>query len=185
MFLEGFPAELQNDVIIVTEKIPSRTLNNVTTGNISYIFKGNAISFPGWQYFEEVPVNILGGLTHQQANILHFIYSRSCNGYIREKHVKALLENDDIPQFAVPYIFKVCEEYVVEILDLVYSVLCQRDTTAFKKFCLENRQAFCRSHDRMISYWNEYYRNRYSFETYIGEKLFRECFGYSRSLERL
>lgn len=51
-------------------------------------------------------------------------------------------------------------------------------------FCLENIESFCKSYNRMISYWNEYYKYKYKdFQQYIGRKLFRECFGYSKSME--
>ena len=43
-----------------------------------------------------------------------------------------------------------------------------------------------KSHNsRMTSYWNEYYRRRYSdFQQYVGTKVFEECFGYSKLMER-
>lgn len=37
----------------------------------------------------------------------------------------------------------------------------------------------------MISYWNEYYRDKGKhYKDYIGQKLFIQCFGYTRSMER-
>ena len=87
--------------------------------------------------------------------------------------------------WAIPYIFKLCDEYVVEILEITYDILKDKDTERIKRFCLENVQLFCKSYARMISYWNEYYRHKYfNFHEYIGRKLFRDCFGYTRSLER-
>jgi len=91
----------------------------------------------------------------------------------------------DYSDWAIPYIVKVCDEYVAEILEMAYRILKEQDTERIKIFCLENVQSFCKSYARMTSYWNEFYRYRYrNFHQYIGRKLFRECFGYSRVLER-
>jgi hypothetical protein len=112
--------------------------------------------------------------------ILHCIYSRSCDGYARQKHIKALLSADFL-NWTIPYIVKVCDEYVIEILQMVYDNLKDKNTEVFKDFCYDDRKSFCRSYSRMHSYWNEYYRSDYyKFEEYIGYKLFVECFGAKR-----
>ena len=68
---------------------------------------------------------------------------------------------------------------------MTYEILKEQDTERIKKFCLQNIESFCKSYNRMISYWNEYYRfKNKSFQKYIGRKLFIECFCYSRLLER-
>lgn len=68
---------------------------------------------------------------------------------------------------------------------LTYRILKEQNTECFKKFCCENNKLFCKSYARMTSYWNEFYRDKYSqFYKYIGRRLFKECFGYSRALER-
>jgi hypothetical protein len=109
--------------------------------------------------------------------VLHCIFSRSCNGHVREKHIKSLV-TADFPNWAIPYIVKVCDEYVVEILEVVYDNLKGKNTDPIKAFCADNRLAFCRSYDRMVSYWNEYYRSDcYRFRDYVGRKLFLDCFG--------
>ena len=91
----------------------------------------------------------------------------------------------DYEEWAIPYIVKICDEYIIEILEMTYVILKEQDTEKIKRFCMENIEEFCKSYNRMISYWNEFYRDRYNnFHQYIGRKLFRECFGYSRFLER-
>ena len=114
--------------------------------------------------------------------ILHCIFTRSCDGFVRERHIKALL-SEDFTEWAIPYIFKVCDEYVVEILQTVYDNLKDRNTDNFKNFCANNHASFCRSYNRMISYWNEFYRNNcYRYEDYVGRKLFIKCFGAKRTM---
>ena len=86
----------------------------------------------------------------------------------------------------MPYILKLSAEYVMEILDDIYKGLRTRDNTQFRAFCANNPHMFRRSYTRMVSYWNEYYRYEcYRFHDYVGYRLYKECFGYSRKYERL
>lgn len=189
MFHDGFPDDLRNDGAKVVGLIPMKTYNNVSVGitdeNIQYTQKNVVIKFPYRMYFIDVPDDVLNKLSLQQQMILHCIYSRCCDGFVRQKHIQSLLLMD-YADWAMPYIVKICDEYVMEILEMTYDILRERDTEQIKRFCLENVQSFCRSYSRMTSYWNEYYRDRcHNFHEYIGRKLFRECFGYSKSLERI
>ncbi|WP_371365956.1 hypothetical protein SRRS_05190 [Sporomusa rhizae] len=188
MFQLGFPIELYEDVSKVVEIIPTETYNNVFIGvskdKIEYLLNGATVEFPYRIYFLDVADETLNKLTFHQQMVLHCIYSRSCDGFVRQRHLRALLlmEYED---WAIPYIVKVCDEYVVEILEMTYTILKEQNTECFKKFCRENNKLFCKSYARMISYWNEFYRDKYSqFYKYIGRKLFKECFGYSRAFER-
>ena len=188
MFQEGFPNYLGDDVTKVVGMIPHKTYNNVTNGvsedTIQYFQDYKVIRFPYRTYYIDISDEVKESLSQRQKMILHCIYSRSCDGFVRQKHIYSLLQMD-YEDWAIPYIVKICDEYVVEILEMTYDILKEQDTERIKRFCLENIVPFCKSYNRMISYWNEFYRYRYTnFQKYIGRKLFRECFGYSKSMER-
>lgn len=188
MFEYGFPNNLNDDVLKVIKFIPNKTYSNIKIGisddRIHYLQDGHLIEFPYRIYFIEVTNEVLCKLNLQQKMILHCIYTRSCNGYIRQKHLQSLLQMD-YENWVIPYIVKLCDEYVVEILEMTYEILKNQDTERIKLFCNENLQSFAKSYDRMVSYWNEFYRYEYNhFNKYIGRELFRECFGYSNSIRR-
>ena len=187
MFINGFPDELKNDVSRVMSLIPHSTYNNVSIGtseeHIDCFLNGNLITFPYRMYFIDVVDDIYSKLDIKQKMILHCVYSRSCDGFVRQKHIQSLISMD-YKDWAIPYIVKVCDEYVVEILEIIYDMLKEHDTQLFKSFCKNNVDSFRKSYARMISYWNEFYRDRcYHFHQYVGRKLFRECFGYTRAFE--
>lgn len=122
--------------------------------------------------------------SHEQKLIYHCIFSRSCDGFVRQRHIEAIL-SDNYPFWAFPFILKVSDEYVMEIVEIIYEKLRFCNTTEMKEFCLVNLQQFIRSHDRMISYWNEFYRERcFRYKNYVGKKLYENCFGYTRSMEK-
>lgn len=177
-----------DDVSKVVSLIPHITYNNIrnaiTEETIDYIVDDSLVKIPYRMYYLDVQDDKINSLSEQQKMILYCIYSRSCEGYVRQKNLKSLLMMN-YPEWAIPYIVKACDEYVIEILEMTYEILRQQDTERYKKFCYQNSTSFCKSYNRMISYWNEYYRNRcFNFHHYVGRKLFRECFGYTRSLER-
>ena len=189
MFQDGFPNNLRDDVSKVVRLIPIKTYSNVSIGTseqtIQYSQDSVEIKFPYRMYYIDNSDEVINKLELQQKMILHCIYSRSCDGFVRQKHLQSLLSMD-YADWAIPYIVKICDEYVIEILEMAYDILKEQDTERIKKFCLENVQSFCKSYSRMISYWNEFYRDRcYNFNKYSGKKLFRECFGYSRTMERM
>lgn len=188
MFQDGFPRYLVDDVTKVVSLMPHNTYIDIryaiTEENVDYSVDNSLVKIPYRMYYPDVQDDITNSLTGQQKMILHCIYSRCCDGYIRQKHLKSLLMMD-CANWTIPYIIKDCDEYVIEILEMTYEILKQQDTERYKKFCYENSIVFCKSYNRMISYWNEYYRDRcYNFHHYVGRKLFRECFGYTRSLEQ-
>ncbi|MEG0366323.1 MAG: hypothetical protein RR585_05780 [Coprobacillus sp.] len=185
----SFPMELRNDVSIVLSLMSKQTYNNIEIGETkdccTYILLDQQeVTFPYRIYYLDKHEMCDTSLTFEQKMIYHCIFSRSCDGFIREKHIKAILE-EDYPDWTIPYILKISDEYVIEILESVYNELKNRDTEKIKVFCRVNLQVFLSSHDRMISYWNEYYRNQcYLYKNYVGKKLFVEYFGYTKSMEK-
>lgn len=184
MFQNGFPNNLIDDVTKVVRLISNKVYNNVNISisedEIQYFQNDYVIRFPSRIYYYDVINEDLDKLTLQQKMILHCIYSRSCNGFVRQKHLYSLLIMDYY-DWAIPYIIKACDEYVIEILEMTYNILKEQDTEQIKRFCLENQKSMDKSYDRMISYWNEYYRDGCKdLKKYIGSKLFKECFGYSK-----
>ena len=187
MLSNGFPFVNEEIVNRAVSNIPFETYNNIKIRftndmNIEYLMGQTKICFPYRLYTAEIKDSILSKLDFTERMVLHCIYSRSCNGFVREKHITALLEENS-PDWVMPYVVKVCDEYIVEILQVVYENLKDKNTDKFKSFCAENRATFCRSYNRMISYWNGFYRNDcYRYKDYVGHKLFIECFGAKRTM---
>lgn len=192
MFEQGFPYELQDKVHKVLGKMSLRTYNNILRGvseectKEEYILlDGSTISFPYRMYFldDETIYNELEDKEEQF--IYSCIYTRSCDGYVRQRYLRKIIEND-FPQWCMPYILKLSSEYVVEIVDDIYGYMKVRDNTSFQLFCKNNPHIFRYSYSRMVSYWNEFYRCRcYKFHNYVGYRLYKQCFGYSRRYNRL
>ena len=183
--IKAFPKEYTADVeavcnsLTVTSKAYSGALYSDETTEWS-LLSGEKIEIPYRVYLSDKLI-FQNKLTAQQQVIYHCIFSRSYDGYVRQKHIEALLDSDT-PEWAMPYIVKICDEYVKEILDTVYQKLQGRNCETYKALCQRNFDYFKLGHCRMISYWNEYYRyDYYRYKEYIGKKLYGECFGYNKT----
>lgn len=188
MFYNAFPNDLRENLYKVIEAMPNNTFSNVpfaTSDNmIAYTLNNHIVDIPYRMYLLDIADAEYKKLNQTQKQIMCCIYTRSCDGYVREKYLRKLL---DMPmeQWAIPFIVKLCDEYVLEILQIIYDKLKERDNTDIQGFCLVNKASIRKSYSRMISYWNEYYRGyEFNFRQYIGRKLFRECLGYDRTFER-
>ena len=183
----AFPKDLKETASKVFNLILNNTYNKAVDGETSdrveYLLGDSIIQIPYRVYYIDHSDSFINELNSRKKMVLHCIYSRSDDGFVRQKHLKSLLSME-YEDWAIPYIVKICDEYIVEILEMTYGILRQQDKERIKKFCHQNRVLFCKSYNRMISYWNEFYRHEHkNFKQYVGRKLFRECFGYSRVLE--
>lgn len=144
------------------------------------LLSGEKITLPYRIYLSD-DLSFSNKMTERQEMIYHCICSRNHNGYVRQKHIEALLDSDP-PEWVLPYIIKICDEYIKEILEAVYLRLKDKNCEKYKALCQLNFDTFKRGHSRMISYWNEFYRYEcYRYNDYIGKKLYRECFGYNKT----
>jgi hypothetical protein len=183
--IKAFPKEYTADVeavcnsLTVTSKAYSGALYSDETTEWS-LLSGEKIEIPYRVYLSDKLI-FQNKLTAQQQVIYHCIFSRSYDGYIRQKHIEALLDANP-PEWAMPYIVKICDEYVYAILETVYQKLQGKNCEKYKTLCQLNFDYFKLGHCRMISYWNEFYRwDCYRYQDYVGKKLYRECFGYSKT----
>ena len=143
----------------------------------------STIIIPYRCYLLEPPENDIAKLTELQKQILFCLYTRSSSGYLREKYIRKLMSSN-YREWCVPYIVKLCDEYVVEILHVIYNSLSEKPDEGIKSFCMANKRTIRKGFSRMISYWDEYYRaDCLVVKEYVGRKLFRECLGYSRAFE--
>lgn len=187
---QGFPQELQKKFYNVLGVISKQTYKNAYLGigneyETYLLLDDSTVTIPTRIYFidDEKAYDTLED--RDERLIYDCFFTRSSDGYVRQKHLRNLLA-EDFPEWCMPYIWKLSSEYVVEILDDIYKGMRTRDNTQFRAFCANNPYMFRRFYTRMVSYWNEFYRQDcYRFHDYVGYRLYKECFGYNRKYERI
>lgn len=187
MIFNAFHNELKTDVQKVVNILTAASIGNVSMNfskeTTEYNVNGKIIKIPYRFYLLEPSEYTINLLTKTQKMILYCLYTRSCDGYLREKYIKKLLDLN-FKEWVIPYIVKLCDEYVYEIIELIYEKLKLRDNGDIKKFCLNNAEIMYKSYSRMTSYWNAYYRLKApDINNYVGKLLFKKCFGVSESFK--
>lgn len=84
------------------------------------------------------------------------VLSRHHNGFVRQAALSKLLPASE--SYVVPFVTALASEYVYEILMLIHRHIKDFDQSAYGAFFRDNPAHFALLRQRMISYWNVYYR---------------------------
>jgi len=151
---KAFPAFLRDDALEVISALPQPTWD---TGTFSVGVGGETISIPYRIYHDPALIDATN-LTARQRELLDCLLTRHHNGFIRERHLAGILcsHHEWIP----PFVVQLVGEYVIEILQAVSGDLQHLDPHLYRSFLQANPQYFALTKQRVISYWNCYYRRQ-------------------------
>lgn len=186
MFEKSFPSALKAEVqaaeaVVFKNENALRYPAYFDENQKYYLFDGECIRLPYRIYGEEAD---FGALSGNAKIVAHCLLSRSSNGYIRQKHVAELIKTD-FPDWVAPYILELAGEYVLAIVEEIYNGLKDKDCGPIRAVICANNARFVYLHAKMITYWALHYRRQYPrFKSYVGRILFRDCFGYTRYMEK-
>nr|WP_202451831.1 hypothetical protein [Streptomyces sp. SID4948] len=169
--IAAFPADFAGDVENVLAVMPASRRGPVNP--FSVVVEGQEVSIPGRLYHDEPPADVVASLSPRQRQLLHCLYSRHCDGRVRQRHLAKFVGSVD--PWVLPHVVQLAGEYVVEILIAIIDEL--RDLAApgnpghlaYGQLIVENPLFFARTQRRVVSYWNCYYRSAWaSFRDYPG-----------------
>ncbi|MER7686599.1 hypothetical protein [Streptomyces sp. NPDC097610] len=167
----AFPVELAGDAEAVLAIMPASRLRSAAP--FSVVVQGQQVSIPGRLYNEEPRADAVATLSRRQRQLLHCLYSRHSDGWVRQRHLSKIVDSED--PWVIPFVVQLVGEYVLEIL----VVICEglrgvgtqgtRAHLAYGRFIADNPAFFARTQRRVVSYWSCYYRSVYSsFSGYPG-----------------
>ncbi|KAB1857974.1 hypothetical protein F4W09_04350 [Acinetobacter tandoii] len=154
------------------EAIKSLLTDINAVGQRVVCLNGDILEIP-YRIYNDLPnFSHLNNLSTQELSIIYCLYSRHSDGYIRQEMVKKLIEIE-FQYFMIPYVFLLIGEYVVEIINDIYPLI-EKNKDFFIEFMNNNHELTILTYQRMVSYWNEYYRyNRYKYlNDYPGKIIF-------------
>jgi hypothetical protein len=123
------------------------------------------LRIPDRIYSAEPSALALASLTGEQRTAISCWFTRHHDGYIRQRHLEAVIESEEA--WVVPYVLRLVGEYVVEILEVIDTRLrdlLDRSSLLRQRYAdfVEANPAFIDlTRQRVVSYWNCYYRNRW------------------------
>ena len=172
----AFPQSCTDDVRVVTRLLPHRLFKAVAWGTIDVTFFGERLILPSRLYLNEVKEEKIQTLTNRQRWILYCMYTRHHDGYIREKYVQRLKQEQAKMDWVLLYLIELTGEYIYEILERIEQVLHIWSEAEMKTFVQANNRYLERIERRIISYWDVYHRTIYPVlwdPAYVGFRIAR------------
>ncbi len=166
-----FPAELEEQVRKVTRLLSMEKSGYIHAASYSVKFRGETLEFPNRVYFNEPANTLEKHLSEEEQTILNCIFLRHHNGYIRQRRMEKLIHKKQ--PYIVPFTFQLLGECVKEILTVVDEHINEKTIPDYVAFVNENKKYTEQTENRMISYWDLYYRKEYPRrKRYIGQHIF-------------
>ena len=176
MIKNAFPKQLQSDVDAVIQILPLADENPIC-GSYPLIvsswqirLEDELLTVPYRIYFKEPELELESALNERQTDILNCIYSRHHNGYVRSKRLKRI--SDHAESWVIPFVIQLLGEYVWELFPIINTKINESTLHFYKDFRLENPTYWRLLESRVVSYWNEYYRDSFpKWENYFGNQV--------------
>jgi hypothetical protein len=166
----AFPHALRADVARVSAVLPEAT--HPLFRPFSVVLGAKSLSIPQRVYFPDPFRAVLERLSSTQRLILHCIYTRHHDGYVREQHLLPVLEA--APGWAAPFVLQLLGEYVIEIHDALLANIETVAGDSYRHFADQNPSFVALTKSRIVSYWTCYYR----WSRYAGARVYPDLFKY-------
>jgi hypothetical protein len=159
---DSFPAHLADDLAVV-RSILAPPIDAAT--RTFEVLLDDWVTIAKRESYAEPQPAVLASLTPRQVLMLHCLFTRHHDGYVRQRHLAPLLVARH--HWVIPYVVQLLGEYVVEIIEEI------RDGTAdvhvpgswqhdrFRSFAVSNGSFVALTRQRAASYWTCYYRDEY------------------------
>ncbi|MEU6415286.1 hypothetical protein [Microbispora sp. NPDC046933] len=170
----AFPDALAHEVRAAVRVLPKARFSPV--GSFRATVGDDRVTIPGRIYNPEVSPERLDGLTPLQRTILHCLYTRHHDGFVRQHHLKQIIGS--LEPWVLPYVVHLVGEYVLEIVADIDAALGDLGVPgspahlAYSRFLTDNPRLFALMRQRVASYWACYHRGRFPrLADYPGHRL--------------
>jgi hypothetical protein len=161
--LGAFPSTLRSEAATAISLLPAAQLGPL--GRFTVRVDGEPITIPYRIYNPEPNPSAVQTLTNREQLMLRCLLSRHPDGWVRQRNLESLVTSEEI--WVVPFVVQLVGEYVIEILDVIWSSLIDLDqpgstrSSVYGRFLKENPAFLDLTAARVTSYWACYYRSRY------------------------
>lgn len=120
---------------------------------------GESLRIPYRLYLKPPTPDAADALDETQRLILACLLSRHHDGFVRHRNVPQLLMAD--ADWVPPFVVQLAAEYVVEIIELILERVDDLSPDRYRRFAADNPRFMALTRQRVVSYWNAYYRSRF------------------------
>lgn len=167
LLAEALPKTLQSEATQTAERVLGHLHERQWTNRFQVIVGPETVSIPHRLHFSSnLPSYGETGLIYFMGKCLE---ARSNDGFQRQRAVQELLE--DVQPWSAPFIVALIGEYVIEIMYEINDALTPQASAALADFICANPSYWQLTRQRVVSYWDVYYRAQCKRSDYIGFKL--------------
>lgn len=162
---KAFPRELRPEIEAIVPIIPvTDTLRS--PDDVGPVFlNGQRLHIPSRIYNPEPDASLIERLSSIEEQILACLYTRHHDGHVRERALGRILDSNQA--WVAPFIVQLLGEYVLEIVEIVYTHVSHTPQESLTTFARENPLFMTLTAQRATCYWDCYHRARFrSLEDY-------------------
>src|SRR5580692_9379302 len=150
----AFPSSVRDDVLSVISALPE---NPHGGRSFQVRVNGETIEIPTRVYHNTASIGTRR-LSGTQRHLLSCILTRHHDGYVRQNHLEQIISSTH--PWVPAYVIQLLGEYVIEIQQLMEARLEHLDKCVYRDFLLTNPEFLALTEQRVISYWDCFYRTR-------------------------
>jgi hypothetical protein len=122
------------------------------------VLNGETLRIPYRLYATEPPAHLVSAFSERQRLALCCLFTRHHSGFERERMLREILQGDP-PPWVYPFAIRLLGEYVIEILEVLWT---RRDLLRSERcvtFLNDNPRFVALTKKRIVSYWHGYFRS--------------------------
>ena len=158
----AFPAALHSDALIALSALPENP-HEWTSFAVTVDTEGVLIPY---RLQHNTALIRRGQLRKIQNQLLDCILTRHGDGVLRQEYLGRIIGLNQV--WVPPFVIQLLGEYVVEILRVIEANLGNLDNALYARFLRDNPDFLALTEQRVISYWDCYYRFSCRKEDYPG-----------------
>jgi hypothetical protein len=158
----AFPSGMHNDALIAVEAFPA---NPYRWSTFNVRVNNETVSIPYRVYHNPASIRTNKNSSLQK-NLVGCILSRNHDGFVRQEYLTQIVVSNY--PWVPPFVIQLLGEYVVEILRVIEANLGNLDKALYTQFLRANPDFLALTGQRVISYWDCYYRFSCRKEDYPG-----------------
>ncbi len=162
LLLHAFPTSLRNEAEPAISVLPT---NRYGVGNFTVRVNDEAALIP-YRVYHDTALIHTDKLTSVQKLLVDCILTRHHDGFVRQKYLARIVRSNYA--WIPPFVVQLLGEYVVEILRDIETNLGNLDKSLYAQFLRANPEFLALTEQRVISYWDCYYRFSCRKEDYPG-----------------
>src|ERR1041385_9223241 len=160
--LDAFPLAMRERARVAVEGFPEP--EHPAAGKFSVKVSGEVITIP-YRLYHSLSQIRTEHLTDLEKELVDCLLTRHHDGFIRQRHLERIVHSGNL--WVPPFVIQLLGEYSLEIIGVIDANLSALDDALYREFLHANPKFLALTAQRVVSYWDRYYRV-YSKDEYAG-----------------